>query len=129
MTTEAEESAYPLADPRGVPIPFDIGDPEGLWIAAIGVAASSEKTLPSGWEIVVLYATQDCVIGFGNNITLNLTADVEKADHQMVPAGYPVTIRLPSLKFKVIGTVAGTLYIQKYRRWKAVQQAVQTGNI
>ena len=131
MTTAAEAAVYPLSDPRGNIIPFDVGAPEGVWITAIGAAASAEKTLPSTWSLVVLWSTVDCLVGFGSAITLNTTQDTEKVDHQYVPANVPCTIALPSLKFKVIrtGTVDGILYVQKYRVWRSASQSVQIGKL
>lgn len=132
MPTEAEKQVYPLSDPRGIPLPFDVGAPEGLWITSVAVAASAEKTLPATWDLVVLYATVDTVIGFGVGVALTLAADVEKVDHQFVPANTPVSIKLPNVKFKVMsanGVSTGFLYVQKYRVWRAASQAVQQSSL
>lgn len=128
--TQAEEQVYPLATPEGKDIPFDVGDPIGLFITAFTTGASAEKTLPTGFQIGVLYSTADMVIAFGTGVTLNLTPDVEKVDHQFVPAGTPVSIHFPASAFKTIGVAtSGTLYIQGYRRWKALSQEVQQTRI
>lgn len=123
MATEAEKSVYPNSTPSGEAIPYDVGEPKGLWITPFATAASAEKELPVSWEdqIVVLYATEDCVIAFGDSVTLNLNQDVEKLDHQLIPRQTPVSIKLPARKFKTIRISAdGLLYIQRYRRWQAL---------
>jgi len=122
VTTEVERATYPLGAPPGIPIPFDIGEPKGLFITSIGSSASALKTLTSTWEVIVLYATVDCVVAFGSDPTLNLTEDTVKTDHQFVPAHSPVTIKLPDYRFKVIriGAEDGKLYVQNYRRWQAL---------
>lgn len=117
----AGDQVYPLSTPDGKQIPYDLGEPTGLWITAFVAAASAEKTLPSGWEIVVLFANADCVVAFGEDVTLNLNVDEEKVNHQYVPAFTPISIKLPSLKFKTIRVSEdGTLYIQKYRKWQGL---------
>lgn len=123
MPTEVEKSVYPLGAPPGSPIPFDVGEPNGLFITSISDEASAEKTLTSTWELVVLLSTIECVVGFGSAVSLDLTEDEAKTDHQYVPANTPVSIKLPASKFKVIGIVAGEtgkLYVQNYRRWQAL---------
>lgn len=130
--SDPTDTVYPLSDPRGIPLPFDVGAPEGLWITAVGVAASAEKDLPDTWDIVVLYATCDTIVSFGSGVILTTAVDVAKTDHQFVPAHTPVAIELPSDKMKTIsadGVSVGTLYVQKYRKWKAASQSVQQNNL
>lgn len=123
--TEAEKSTYPLATPTGESIPFDIGLPEGLMLVDFVTAASGEKILPSDWEVVVFFATEYCVIAFGTGVTLDLTRDVAKVNHAIIPKETPVSLKVPDAKFKVIRwTTDGTLFIQKYRRWQALATEV-----
>jgi len=131
--TQPEASAYPLSATRGVPLPFDIGRPEALFITAVGVAASAEKEVPHvDWELVVLYATVDTIIMFGDAVTLTTTVDEIKENAQFIPSLSPVSIMLPDGKFKTIsadGVSTGLLYIQKYHIWKATGQQVQQSNM
>lgn len=118
---QPDDAVYPHSEPTGKAIPFDVGEPTGLYITAFVAAASAERTLSAAWEIVVLYATEDCVIGFGSGVTLTLAQDVVKANHQFVPKQTPVSVKLPSNLFKVIRVSAdGILYVQNYRRWQAL---------
>lgn len=128
MPTEAEKSVYPHSSPAGKEIPYDVGDPSGLFIVDFTGAASAEKDLGSDWEIAVLYATEACVIGFGASVTLNLNRDVVKLDHQIIPKDTPVSVKIPNSKFKVIGiSASGILFVQRYRRWQALTtEALQT---
>lgn len=123
MTTEAEKSVYPLATPSGDSIPYDVGDPDALWISDFTAAASAEKELPATWldSICVLYASEACVVGFVDTLTLNLNVDTEKTKHLLLPKETPTSIKIPNRKFKMIGvSAAGKLYIQKFRRWQAL---------
>lgn len=131
MPTEAQQGVYPLSGPQGEPIPYDIGDPQGLFITSIANAvASAEKTLPATYDVVTIYATVDCIIGFGAGVVLTLGEDADKVDHLIVPAKTPVSIRVPNAKFKVIGcTAAGKLYVQRFRKWQSTSTQTLTGKI
>lgn len=131
MPTEAEKAIYPLSDPNGESIPYSIGDPQGLFIVSVANgAASAEKELPSDWEIVTIWSTVDAIIAFGDAVALDVTEDVEKENHLILPSKAPVSIRVPEIKkFKTWGLgAAGKIYIQRFRRWQALSvESRQTG--
>lgn len=118
-----EQQVYPLGVPPGNVVPFDLGDPIGLFITSIADTASALRTMDDEWELVVLYATAQCIIAFGADPTLTIAENAVKEDHQIIPEYFPIAIKLPDHRFKVIGTeagVTGKLYVQAYRRWQAL---------
>ncbi len=127
-----EEQAYPHASPDGKEIPYDVGDPIGLWIHAFTSAQSAEVTLPTTWETVVLYSPDEpLLVAFGDGVTVSLAAGAAKTNTQYIPAATPVSVRLPSNKFKSISVSgdSGSLYIQAYRRWRALSTEAQQTRI
>lgn len=126
MTTAAERAAYPLSGPQGESIPHDVGDPQGLLIVAVTTGASStEKNIPTDYEIITLYSTVECLVGFDTAAAIDLTQNTHKEDHIILPAKTPTTIRnrWSTLRTYGTGTSSGVLYLQKWRRWEAAQSA------
>jgi hypothetical protein len=123
----AEDQVYPHSTLAGSAVPFDVGDLLGLFLIAFTAASTAAKALPTDAdEVLVLYSSQDCVVRFGTAAGMDaalLTADTDLSLHQFVPANTPVSINRFSdwTHVRVIGVSAsGSLYIQRYRRWKAL---------
>lgn len=116
------DATYPLSDPAGKAIPFDVGDPFlGLFSCTFATAASAEKTLGADWEIAVFWATEDCVVAFGAGVTWSGAHDVVRANHLLVPRKTPTSIRLTTNKFKVARvSTDGVLFVQSFRRWQGI---------
>lgn len=125
MATDAEKQVYPNATPDGKTIPYDIGRPLGSWIASfLSASASAGLAFPTDWELVVLYATENCMIHFAEDegdAEAEVATGTVLEDHQFVPKFTPISIILPYNGFSVRGLGAnGTLYIQAYKRWQGV---------
>ena len=119
---EAKDDVYPLASPDGSAIPYAIGDPLSLFIAAFTDAVSAVKTVDAASEIAVIIAQgADAIICVGG-VALN-TEDVAHTNHQYCPQDVPVSIKLTTNTFTVIAanaTESGKVIVQTYRRWQSL---------
>ena len=122
---------YPLADPRGNSIPFDVGDPSGLAILNIGVAASAALDLSGATDLLAtLFATVDTIVSYGTSDPVT-TAGSLLPDQSFIPANSSLVVLLPATSLKCIsadGVSTGKLYINLYNKWQALGKDIQGVN-
>ena len=121
--SERGQQQYPNSDASGNPIPFDVGDPYGMFIDSIGIAASSAIVIPNTDNltlIAVFIATCRCIISWDGTDPVT-TEEVFKTNQAIIPIGSHKLL-LPGLSIKNIsadGSSTGKLYCMVYRAWKA----------
>lgn len=117
---------YPLSTADGQAIPLDVIRPNSsVSISFITSAGSTALSLPASVEIMVVYATQDCLIQFATSAAA-ATAYVNgtiKTDSIFVPASTLMVISpIPEkVSFSIRGITAdGNAYINFLEKWSGM---------
>jgi len=117
---------YPLTTPLGEPIPLEVIRLHGLGRINF-TSADQEIALSTNIEILVLYATQDCIVRLGILAASVPASLAYLADAVLVPANQYLVIdkneatELHAVRFDT----DGILWITGVRAWQDTQKAVQ----
>lgn len=128
MTTEAEKQLYPLSTQEGNFVPLEVAEAIAYASIAFTNVATSPLAFPSKAEVIMVLATEPCLIAFGKPAAIPADATFD-LDVAMIPKDSFVYLVIPKDKetISVIrdGTVNGTIRVQVYRAWKALKQTLQ----
>jgi len=117
---------YPLTTPQGDWIPLDVIRSHGLGRIDF-TAADQEVAIPTDVEILVLYATQMCIVGLGVAAVAVPASLTYANDRVLVPADQYVVVdkneitELHAIRFDT----NGTLWVIGVRAWQDTKKAVQ----
>jgi len=115
---------YPHSSLSGQSLPFEVGDPYGMFIDSIAVAASAGVAIPNDDDLTLValcLATVRCIISW-DGVAPVTTEQSFKTNQAIIPAGGVHKLLLPGLTIRNIsadGTSTGKLYVQVYRAWKS----------
>jgi len=123
--TEARR-LYPLTTPQGDWIPLDVIRVHGLGRISF-IVTEKEIALDPDIEILVLYATQICIVRLGTAV-VSIPADLAyQTDAILVPADqYVIIDKNEATELHVIRfDTDGILWINGIRAWQDTKKAVQ----
>ena len=123
MTTPVGLHQFPNSDADGRPFPFDIGDPYGLVIESVAVAASASLSLSADVVSLVglFFCTVRTVVSFNGTAPV-LTERLLSTEQIIIGANKEHRILMPDYRIRCMsadGSSVGKLYLQLYRPWKA----------
>lgn len=113
---------YPFSTQDGKSIPVDITAPVALTTSNFLAGTSEALTIPAGYEVAWLYATQDCVLKIGGAaIPGTLVEGVSYEKAMFIPSFTILTALLAPGSASITGVGgAGTLYINAMEQWAAL---------
>lgn len=117
---------YPLATADGQAIPLDVVRPNSsVQIALLTGAGSAALSLPTSTEVMVVYATQDCLIQFATTAAAAtaFVAGTIKTDSIFIPASTIIVLSPVPEKtsFSLIAiSAAGSAYITFLEKWSGM---------
>lgn len=126
------ENRYPLSTRAGQAIPLDVIKPTFLQFVNFSFSSpSSPVSLPQNANIVLLRASEDCVIQFGGSVAAVPAGGASAISNCLFLAtGEVQIISIPSSILSVIGISAnGTLYIQGIEVWQNLSLEIQHSRI
>lgn len=113
----ALKDLYPFATQDGQAIPLDIINPAGLVFQDFILGASTEFTIPAGYEVGTFFATKDCIVSFGADL-VSFDANTMHTNTLLLPAGVVVTAAFIAGPAYVRGIAeVGTVYMQLIEKW------------
>lgn len=121
-----DRELYPLTTPGGQAIPFDVFRPFGLIIADIDASVTPDIVIPAGAELLLVIATQPCIVRFGETNAAIPAEGTHDADSFFLPADTFVILdpnEAAELTAIGISATAGKLYINTTKKWKDLQIA------
>lgn len=108
---------YPLSTPEGVAIPLDIMRPYGYLRKGFSTVVSSNIPIPDELEIVLLYATEDCLVTFGGNAEASVDG-IMQLNTVFIPKDMRICVAPTSTFFTVRGdALSGQLSVQFIDKW------------
>lgn len=120
---------YPLVDPSGKDIPFEVFRPLGLMVQDIADTVSSAKTLPVTAELLIVYATDACIVRFDAIASIPATNTHQTGSFFISPETWMTLDPNGAETFTVIGIesgVDGSLFINTTKKWKDLQKPAIT---
>ena len=117
---------YPLATADGQSIPLDVVRPNSSVQLTIATGAGSTSlSLPASTEVMVIYATKDCLIQFAESaaVATPYTSGTIKADSFFIPASTLMVLSpIPEkTSFSLIALAeAGIAYINFLEKWSGM---------
>ena len=117
---------YPLSTSDGQAIPLDVIRPNSsVQIALVTGAGSAALSLPTSTEVMVVYATQDCLIQFATTdaAATAFVAGTIKTDSIFIPASTIIVLSPVPEKtsFSLIALSApGSAYITFLEKWSGM---------
>jgi len=122
--------SYPFATQQGVQIRPDIIKPVHLVVFPFTLSAMTaiDTTSLAIDKVYQLYATQDCMLGFG----AAPVAAVASGNNLFLPKNTYITIspNMSLIGLSALGvTVAGTLYIQEIVTWAGLANPASTRRV
>lgn len=117
---------YPLSTPLGDWIPLDVWRVHGL--GRIDFTITSQALLiPTDVEILILRATQECIVKLAAAVVTVPASLTYVADEIMIPIGvYVIIDKNEATELRAIRISAdGTLWINGLRAWQDTKKAVQ----
>lgn len=116
---------YPLTTPDGIPIPLDLIRLNGLGHISF-TNADKEFTIPAEVEILVLYATEDCIIALDAAATI--PADETYTENRMIVPSEQILV-IDKNGAEVLHAIRvsadGELWVIGVRAWQDTKKAVQ----
>lgn len=114
---------YPFSTPDGRDIPFEVIRPIGL--TKVGFTYSTATVVYDvvvAEELVYLYATDACIVGFGRVAVLPAVDAIEENQFHF-PAATGTALQVPADGISVygLGGENGTLWIQKMEPWESLK--------
>ena len=122
-----EETLYPLSTPGGASIPFDLGEPIGLFPIDF-TDVDAEATLPDpddGYDVAVLLSNEDVILRIGGAVTT--TNETLLTNAVYVPADVPTAVKISGTAAHVMAPGSGDtgrLWIQYFRKWASLSKDV-----